>query len=663
MKKITLTLLCGLFAASPIFAAAPVGIANVMGAKSWESMQNPPYGMYEFSMEASGSPKLISSKVVPANFGAVYADGKYFVIEGIATSASSFITNYIYDAETWTKITDFQGEPITAFDMVWDETTGNVYGYFHNFTTNEEFFGTIDINTGKTTKIATLAFVAYGMGCDVEGHLYAISKTGDLYSLDKTNGAATKIGNTGCVSKWTTSGAIDSATRTFYYVCCGDEVTTLYAINLATAAATKVKDIDDNMELIGLYFPEASALPGAPAAPADLALNFPGGALAGSIEFTVPDKLFGGEAATGEANYKVIVNGVQLKAATAAYGSKVAIPYSVDAAGECEVKVMLSNAAGSAPTARLKQWLGPDTPAPVGTVTIAYDGKGTFTLSWPEARSLHGGWFDPATVSYNVARYNSESSEPTLFNGITENSFTDKVSVPYEDEYATYHYNVAAVFGTTVGSYTSSEYYTIGSRKPPFSEEFNARYQLGKFTILEGDKKDNERWSYDSKAVTVGTSTSVGADDYLILPPLELETGMKYEISFDAKGKYSTDVERLEVLAGVQPTIPALTDVIAEPFEFKSTTYNNYKMTFMPKVSGSYFIAIHAISDPNKGAITVDNIKVSKGEVLVGIESVDADVEVAPEYYTLQGVKVANPASGIYIERRGEKVRKVMIRK
>ena len=112
MKRFLFSGIAAAILVSSAFAAGPTGIANVIGAKSWESQQTPPYGMYSFSMDVNPDVKLVSDKVVPGNFGAVYVDGRYFVIEGIATSASSFITNYIYDAETWSKITDFRGENI-----------------------------------------------------------------------------------------------------------------------------------------------------------------------------------------------------------------------------------------------------------------------------------------------------------------------------------------------------------------------------------------------------------------------------------------------------------------------------------------------------------------------------------------------------------------------
>ena len=663
MNKLTLAALAALLAMPAAFAAAPVGIANAIGARFWESMQKPPYGMYSFNMEANPDVKLIADNVVPANFGAVYVDGRYFVIEGIATSAASFITNYIYDADTWTKITDFRGENITALDMAWDETTGNVYGYFHNFDTGDEFFGTINIDTGKTTSIAKLPFQAYGLGCDVEGRLYAIAKNGDLYSLDKTTGSPTLIGSSGCATAWTTSGAIDSSTRTFYFVSCLDTESILYGISLDTARATRIAEIPDNMELQGLYFPEASALPKAPAKAEDMSFDFPGGALSGNFTFSIPATLNDGTAASGDVSYSVTVNGERKGEGKSQYGSTVSIPLTFESALECSVKVMLSNSVGSAPVASAKEWIGPDVPAPAGTVKLEYDGNGSFYLTWPEAKPLHGGWYDPSTVSYSLVRYSSDA-DPVRVDNLTVNSYTDKVPLPYEDEYATYHFDVTVRFGDVASSSTSSEFYTIGSRTPPFTEQFSARYELGKFTIFEGAKKDYDRWNWSSadKAVTVVTNTSTGADDYLLLPPLMLDRSKVYSISFDVKGKYASDTERLEVLAGLSPYQESLSYTVLEPTEFKGTSYQNMSMDFIPESTGIWFIAIHAISDPNKGAITIDNIKVDAG-VVNGIGEIADDPALPVEYFTVQGLRVANPVKGqMVIVRQGGKAFKAVFR-
>ena len=47
--------------------------------------------------------------------------------------------------------------------------------------------------------------------------------------------------------------------------------------------------------------------------------------------------------------------------------------------------------------------------------------------------------------------------------------------------------------------------------------------------------------------------------------------------------------------------------------------------------------------------------------VTTGIDSVNSEVEAPAEYYNLQGVKVANPAKGLYIKKQGDKATKVIL--
>ena len=51
------------------------------------------------------------------------------------------------------------------------------------------------------------------------------------------------------------------------------------------------------------------------------------------------------------------------------------------------------------------------------------------------------------------------------------------------------------------------------------------------------------------------------------------------------------------------------------------------------------------------------------GRIESGIETLPSDEtsEAPAEYYTIDGVRVSNPAHGLYIVRRGSKVSKVML--
>lgn len=61
--------------------------------------------------------------------------------------------------------------------------------------------------------------------------------------------------------------------------------------------------------------------------------------------------------------------------------------------------------------------------------------------------------------------------------------------------------------------------------------------------------------------------------------------------------------------------------------------------------------------------VAATNTKSLTNAALTAVSDVEADMAVSPEYYTLQGIRVAAPeAPGVYIERRGTVVRKIAVR-
>lgn len=65
------------------------------------------------------------------------------------------------------------------------------------------------------------------------------------------------------------------------------------------------------------------------------------------------------------------------------------------------------------------------------------------------------------------------------------------------------------------------------------------------------------------------------------------------------------------------------------------------------------------------GVQSIDGAKAASAfavGALSGIETIGADNAAEVEYFNLQGVKVANPGSGLYIRRQGSKVEKVFVR-
>ena len=59
------------------------------------------------------------------------------------------------------------------------------------------------------------------------------------------------------------------------------------------------------------------------------------------------------------------------------------------------------------------------------------------------------------------------------------------------------------------------------------------------------------------------------------------------------------------------------------------------------------------------------SLKINFDPVVSGIEKVtftNEDADAPVEYYNMQGVRVMNPAQGLYIRRQGNRVEKVALR-
>ncbi len=83
----------------------------------------------------------------------------------------------------------------------------------------------------------------------------------------------------------------------------------------------------------------------------------------------------------------------------------------------------------------------------------------------------------------------------------------------------------------------------------------------------------------------------------------------------------------------------------------------SYHIEYVPDEDNSVYIYSYAIGAPaNKWKFTdlVDDIP-------TGVEGIEAETDAPVEYFNLQGVRVANPESGVYIRRQGAVTTKVIL--
>lgn len=124
----------------------------------------------------------------------------------------------------------------------------------------------------------------------------------------------------------------------------------------------------------------------------------------------------------------------------------------------------------------------------------------------------------------------------------------------------------------------------------------------------------------------------------------------------DASTIYNDVARQYATNRGITGSIPA-TVVAGEKYDFE------YKMNMVSAIKDTDNIhgVVYII---NKATGVVENVtSVKKVGGTSGIEDIDAAANNAPvEYYNLQGVRVANPANGLYIRRQGSTATKVLIR-
>ncbi len=620
--------------AAKVPAAEAASLPDLRGSVIFQSnwtQENQPTGLYKINADGTTTMQI---EEVDASGGAFLHDGIYTATEYMEFWGMLFITATAYDLESGESVAVYGGETpdhICVGGETVDPTDGTVYGITYN--ANMDGLQLSKMSYGETisaTAVAPLDGNWNSIACDASGQLYGISYEGvmegenfvatssALNKIDKTTGEVTLIGETGHAPQYLSSATIDTKTgRMFWTVNPPDETGYLCEVNLVTGAATKIVDFALDDEIMGLCVVAPAAEEGAPAAVADLAADFPQGALSGNVSFKLPTTLFDGSAATGTLGYKVLANGQQVADGTGAAGADVTAPVTVEEAGEYTIVVTASNAVGEGPKAKLTLFIGNGTPKSP-EAALVYEG-GKMKLSWPAVtESADGGFIDPAAVTYSVTRIinNESGSALTVASGLTATSFEEEVAMPAE--ITTYHYLVVAESAGMVSAPAKSNSVTLGNIVPPYVNHFDSADALSGYTIIDGND-DGKVWTYyqgasgadgEPGAARMTYNTDLAMDDWMITPPLKLEGGKAYKVSFQARANSDAYPERVEAKWGNAATAAAMTGVIVTPTDL-GKNWVELGAYIIPEADGIYYVGIHGISDEDTYYLYVDDLTVS----------------------------------------------------
>jgi len=632
-KQLTATLLFCAATLPPTWAVDAVLCGSVYSTSD-DAFKN---GVYELPLNSAGEFKLIAATDdKQATGGGFAADDMYFV--GVLDNAVSYygrINFFPYNIEDWKPVVSY-GISVSPYPcgmasgMAVNPADNKIYGCAKDADRENYVLYSYTPDIASTelneTAIANVERQVGALAADAEGTVYGIDTGGILYKISTTDASLTKIGDTGIrplvdgsyVPFIHASSIIDPATGKMYMaVQASDLSCSLYNISTTNGTADKLADYPDGYVVSGLFMAEGAAEPGAPAAPTELSADFDPGKLSGSISFKAPGSTYGGEPLSGNLNFRILANGKKIAENTVYSNSLRAVDVTVPERGMYEFKVIVSNATGDSPAGKIKAAVGYAAPAAPVVTTTAYGSS--IQIQWDAVTTTADGTALDGTVSYRVVRYPDEKviEENTNTTSCWDHSLGTDLNA--------YQYAVTAYCNDTPSEEGLSPVVVSGSANPPYTESFEEQEVMNLYTIVDANK-DERTWSFYYGEVRSQASDDIDADDWLISPPLNLESGKYYMVSLDARVFSSQFPGKFEILAGNAPTPEAMTTTVIPATEVTSESLTTYKGMLAAEGYGNKYIGIHSLTEKGNWWLFATNLSISA--------AYEATVPAAPTAFT-----------------------------
>ena len=575
------------------------------------------YGMYTFTAPAYTSTLVKQEDDLVANGGGVLVGDTYYLTNFYTYYGYNFVYFERYNPETWEFLGDTKASmQEVATDLAYDPITDKVYGCFVSDSGNGYVWGTIDLTEGKRTQLGFCDNPLLAIAASNEGIIYGIDGKGNLYTVDKETGAQTLVGSTGLSVEYITQSAtFDTRKNEMYWAAClSGGKTGFYKVNTTTGEATEVIDFPNKEQYLGLFIKAPLAEDGAPAAVASVITDFKNGSCTGDIKFTAPTTTFAGDALTGELTYEVKANGKSVATGTTTAGADVDVEVTLPG-GATKISVTTANAEGNSPAAVVDMFIGKDAPTAVGDLKLEVTDRdnGMVKLTWTApTTTLNGGYLDAAAMRYKVVR-NTDGKE--VANDLSVCEFTEKLGT---EALAQYSYTVTPYVGDLIGTEAVSNGVKLGTHcLVPYLETFDTKEALDNFTIIDG-YEDGDTWMFRNGWDMVQSRYSFKnpMDEWLMTPPIYLEKGKLYKLTFTSSCK-RVYPDRLEVKMGKGTSVADMVTTLV-----KDTLYQTdqqipdvvYDFDLDVKVdeSGDYHIGFHAMTDePQMSDLRLDDISLT----------------------------------------------------
>lgn len=516
--------------------------------------------------------------------------------------------------------------PLILDEMTYDPKTNRIFGLHYDTSANKSYIYEIDRKTLDIALVATIDKVLFYTLAADNGSLYAVRKGGmksylskiDISSINKTTKTCEykDLGNTNVyLGDYSQTMEFDKTTHRLWWMAqTSDGNAYLVELNPQTGAQIKKEFIDNEMQLLGMGIPYQYVADGAPSYPrAFKATADAKGALSAQLSWTTPSVNYLGAKLSSLTGTKVYRNDQLVYTSTeTTQGKSVAWTDRPSTDGYYIYKVVPYNAAGDGVYKEFAAYVGEDLPgAPQNVTLITHGGNAEITWAAPE-KGQHGGYFDNASVKYNVVRM---PDNKVVVEGTTSLRATDAVSVQKG-----YSYIVTAVNKKGVGASTTSKTMSFGSEDSvPFTSPLTTQDDFDRWVTADKNNDGNTWTFYKPTQTTTYDRCDQNADDWLYTPALKFEKGKTYQVRYTYSSanwvtpdKHEQVMEQMKVWFCAEPIATGAAKLIKETGEFHtaSNIFLYGKDNFQTETTGSARIAFQACSEANHGQIYLKDVSI-----------------------------------------------------
>lgn len=516
--------------------------------------------------------------------------------------------------------------PLILDEMTYDPKTNRIFGLHYDTSANKSYIYEIDRKTLDIALVATIDKVLFYTLAADNGSLYAVRKGGmksylskiDISSINKTTKTCeySDLGNTNIyLGDFSQTMEFDKTTHRLWWMAqTSDGNAYLVELNPQTGAQIKKEFIDNEMQLLGMGIPYQYVADCAPSYPrAFKATADAKGALSAKLSWTTPSVSYLGAKLSALTGTKVYRNDQLVYTSTeTTQGKSVAWTDRPSTDGYYIYKVVPYNAAGDGVYKEFAAYVGEDLPGAPQNVTLTTHG-GNAEITWAApAEGQHGGYFDNASVKYNVVRM---PDNKVVVEGTTSLRATDAVSVQKG-----YSYIVTAVNKKGVGASATSKTMSFGPEDSvPFTSPLTTQDDFDRWVTADKNNDGNTWTFYKPTQTTTYDRCDQNADDWLYTPALKFEKGKTYQVRYTYSSanwvtpdKHEQVMEQMKVWFCAEPIATGAAKLIKETGEFHTASniflYGNDN--FQTETTGSARIAFQACSEANHGQIYLKDISI-----------------------------------------------------